>query len=157
MAILIFWNNRLNEFFRDTKLPGRPKCTCKYHFVRNFCPKFWQFFVRSFLSKILISAVYRGSNHSASSCKPSRRSKIDKLAEIASPSSIQRAASRIDLQMTPIGLPTKVKKVTKELFSAESCLSLQQDLDLSNSQTKILLQGIRLGCGSRLSAMTCPV
>ena len=88
------------------------------------------------------AAIYRGSNHSAACCISSRRSKLDRLAEIASPTSIQKAASRI-------GPAAKVKKVTKELFSAETFSGLQQNLDLSNSQTKVLLQGIRLGCNSR--------
>ena len=99
------------------------------------------------------SAIYRGSNHSAESCKISRRSKVDQLLGIASPTTIQRAASRnekeTDLKITPLGPPAKLKKVKKELFSVESCLGLQQDLGLSNTKTKILLQGIRSGSGSR--------
>ena len=37
----------------------------------------------------------------------------------------------------------------KELFSTADCFGLQQDLGLSNSQTKVLLRDIRLATGSR--------
>ena len=99
-------------------------------------------------------AIYRGSNHSIEACKrSSQRSKVSQLIKMASPTSIKRAALHnekdINLQITPLGPPTKVKKVTKELFSAESCAEFQQDLDLSNSKTKVLLQGMRAESGYR--------
>lgn len=97
--------------------------------------------------------IYRGSNHSVDACKRSRRSKVDHLLEITSPTTIQRAATRnkkeIDLQIIPLGPPAKLQKVKKELFSAETVSGMQQDLELSNKKTKILLQGIRVGSGSR--------
>ena len=38
--------------------------------------------------------------------------------------------------------------VKKELFSPDSCACSQQDLDLSNKQMKVLMQGIRGESGS---------
>ena len=44
---------------------------------------------------------------------------------------------------------TKEEEVKKALFSSADCASMQQDLGLSNSQTKILLHNIRLATGSQ--------
>ena len=71
--------------------------------------------------------------------------------EISSPTTLQRAASRdrdiAEVLVTPFRRLKKVVK--KELFSTVDCSGLQQDLGLSNSQTKFLLRDIRLATGSR--------
>lgn len=99
-----------------------------------------------------LSTIAKGSNHSASVCKHSKRSKVDKLIQISSPSSLQRAASRDqkNLQVTSLlGRTKKVEEVKKTLFSSADCSGIQQDLGISNSQTKTLLRDIRLATGSR--------
>ena len=73
--------------------------------------------------------------------------------EISSPTTLQRAASHdrviAEVPVTPFGRPKKVEGVKKEVFSIADCSGLQQDLGLSNSQTKVLLRDIRLATGSR--------
>ena len=97
------------------------------------------------------SIIAKGSNHSASLCKHSKRAKVDKLIQISSPSTLQRAASRDqqNYSVTPLGRPKKIEEVKKILFSSADCAGIQQDLGISNSQTKILLRDIRLASGSR--------
>ena len=52
------------------------------------------------------SIIAKGSNHSAAQCKYSKRTKITKLVEISSPTTLQRAASRdrdiSDCPVTPL-------------------------------------------------------
>ena len=73
--------------------------------------------------------------------------------EISSPTTLQHVASHdwdiAEVRVTPFGRPKKVEEVKKELFSTADCFGLQQDLGLSNSQTKVLLRDIRLATGSR--------
>ena len=40
------------------------------------------------------STIAKGSNHTAVQCKNSKRTKVEKLVNISSPSTLQRAASR---------------------------------------------------------------
>ena len=76
---------------------------------------------------------------------------------ISSPSTLQHAAwhdqKTSDSPITPLGRPKKKNKeeeeVRKALFSSADCAGMQQDLGLSNSQTKILLHDIRLATGSQ--------
>ena len=54
--------------------------------------------------------IYRGCNHSAVQCQQSRRSKVANIMEIMSPTSLQRATSRVnreisDVPVTPLGRP----------------------------------------------------
>ena len=69
------------------------------------------------------SIVVKGSNHSASLCKHSKRAKVDKLVHISSPSTLQRAASgdQQNYSFTPLGRPKKIEEVKKILFSSADC------------------------------------
>ena len=51
------------------------------------------------------SIIAKGSNHSASLCKHSKRAKVDKLIQISSPFTLQRAAShdQQNYSVTPLG------------------------------------------------------
>ena len=102
------------------------------------------------------STIAEGSNHTAVKCKNSKKTKVEKLVNISSPSTLQHAASRdrktSDCPVTPLDQPKKKKKeeeVKKDLFSSADCPGMQQDLGLSNSKTKILLRDIRLATESQ--------
>ena len=109
-----------------------------------------------------MAKIYRGSNHTAQSCKSSRRAKIDNMEEmVKSPISLERLASRTikkSLDSTLSTLGSKKMRVentecnTKRvLFSKEDVIGMQQDLQLSNKGTKILSRDIRIVFGSRKS------
>ena len=97
--------------------------------------------------------IYRGCNHSSEQCKRSRRTKIDGIVDITSPTSLQRAASRVNehLISTPLGRPRQVIDVRKELFSADDVYGIGQDLQLSDFGIKTLIRDIRLATGSKKS------
>ena len=141
----------LCRIYRETKMNGlsplqksRKKCK-QGRPVPNPAP--------NHLKKICsncFSIIAKGSNHSASLCKHSKRVKVDKLIQISSPSTLQRAASR-DQQnyfITLLGRPKQIEEVKKILFPSPDWAGIQQDLGISNSQTKILLCDIRLASGS---------
>ena len=80
----------------------------------------------------------------------SRRTKIINVGEITSPTTLQRAASRIEEEpVTPLGRPNNISEVKKELFSARDCAGIQQDLNLTQTKTKVLLRGVRCVGGSK--------
>ena len=95
--------------------------------------------------------LYRGCSHSSAQCS-SRRSKIDSIVDITSPSSLTRAASRVEhveVSATPLGRPKKIEEVRKELFTADDIYGIGQDLRLSSRGMKTLAQDIRIVTGSR--------
>ena len=93
------------------------------------------------------STITKGSIHTAPQCKNSKRTKVEKLVNISSPSTLQHAASRdrrtSDCPVTLLGPPKKEEEMKKVLFSSANCAVMQQDLGLSNSQPKIILRDIR--------------
>ena len=104
--------------------------------------------------------IYRGSTHSSSSCKFSRRAKIDNIEELVkSPSSLERLALRTIYKSSDTVLSTlgnKGKQVgqtipRKVLFNKEDMIGIQQDLQLSNKQVKVLAQDLRICTDSRKS------
>ena len=104
--------------------------------------------------------IYRGSTQSSSSCKFSRRAKIDNIKELVkSPSSLERLTSRTIYKSSDTVLSTfgnKRKQVgqtipRKVLFSKEDMTGIQQDLQLSNKQVKVLAQDLRICTDSRKS------
>ena len=102
--------------------------------------------------------IYKGSNHTEASCKNSRRSKVYNIeALVQSPTTLQRVASRVikDAAGTPLATlgpnEKKCEKATvrKEIFTSEHLFGMQQDLNLSNKQTIVLAQDLRLATGSK--------
>ena len=89
-----------------------------------------------------MAKIYRGSNHTAQSCKSSRRAKIDNIEEIVkSPISLERLASRTIMNSSDSTLCTlgpKKRKVDDDvtsatvtkrvLFSKEDVMGMQQDM-----------------------------
>ena len=109
-----------------------------------------------------MAKIYRGSNHTAQSCKSSRRAKIDNIEEmVKSPISLERLASRTIKKSSDSTLSTLGSKkmrventdsnTKRVLFSKEDVIGMQQDLQLSNKGTKILSRDIRIVTGSRKS------
>ena len=97
--------------------------------------------------------LYRGCNHSSEQCK-SRRNKVNLLVNITSPTSLNRAASRVngkETLPTPLGIPVRSDVAKRELFSASDICGIGQDLGLSDRQHKTLVCDIRLATGSRKS------
>ena len=97
--------------------------------------------------------LYRGCNHSSEQCK-SRRNKVDILVEMTSPTSLNRAASRVntqETQSTPLGRPARSDEAKRELFSASDICGMSQDLQLTGKKVKTLVSDIRLSTGSRKS------
>ena len=98
--------------------------------------------------------LYRGCNHSSEQCN-SRRNKVDLLVAMTSPTSLKRAASRVnaneEIQSTPLGRPKRVDDAKKKLFSASDLCGIGQDLQLSGKKMKTLVSDIRLATGSRKS------
>ena len=91
-----------------------------------------------------MAKIYRGSNHTAQSCKSSRRAKIDNIDEMVKIAiSLERLASR-----TIKKSDSNTKRV---LFSKEDVIGMQQDLQLSNKGTKILSRDKRIVTWSRKS------
>lgn len=95
----------------------------------------------------------RNGNHTEASCKNSRRSKVYNIeALVQSPTTMQRVASRIikDAGSTPLATlgpnEKSIEKATvrKEIFSSEHLFGMQPDLNLSNKQTIVLAQDMRL-------------
>ena len=98
--------------------------------------------------------LYSGCSHSMEQCRYSRRTKVDSIIGMTSPSTLQRAASRInqedDAVAITLGRPKKTKEeVRKELFTSDDLYGMKQDLQLSNAHTKVLAQGIRSAANSR--------
>ena len=105
------------------------------------------------ISSNCFSTITKGSNRTALQVKNSERTKVEKLVNISSPSTLQRAAScerqTSDYPVAPLGRPKKKQEeLKKALFLSTDCKSKQQDLGFSNSQTNILFRDIRLGSGS---------
>ena len=109
-----------------------------------------------------LAKIYRGSNHTAQSCKSSRRAKIDNIEEmVKSPINLERLASRPINKSSDSTLSTLASKkmrventdsnTKRALFSKEDVIGMQQDLRLSNKGTKILSRDIRIVTGSRKS------
>ena len=100
------------------------------------------------------SKVYQGGSHSTEVCQRSaQRIKVDNIIQLASPKTLQKAASRVSDQTstTPTGRPHSASVTKKNLFSSADMCAMQQDLQLSNTQTKTLARNIRLATGSRSS------
>ena len=81
------------------------------------------------LSKFAVNCFtkfYKGCNHSAESCKSSRRSKVVNVENMVSPTTLQRASLRIDKDppsesVGVLGRPKKFKaEVKEELFIAKT-------------------------------------
>ena len=107
--------------------------------------------------------IYRGINHSVTSCKFSRRDKVYNVENLVkSPVTLQRIASRVvrDSAVTPLStLGPRERTVSstkpKELsFTSEDLCGIQLDLQLSNTQTKVLAQDIRMISHSRKAVET---
>ena len=83
------------------------------------------------------STIAKGSNPTAVQCENSKRTKVEKLVNISSLSTLQRSTSRdqktSDCPVTPFGKPKKKEEVQKALHSSGDCAGMQQDLGLSNS------------------------
>ena len=103
--------------------------------------------------------IYQGSNHSASKCRYSRRDKVSHVEKLVStPTTLQRVASRIvkrhsDTPLATLG-PNKRRIIEtprkhEPIFNSEQVLGMQTDLGLSNTQTRILAQDLRMATGSR--------
>ena len=92
--------------------------------------------------------LYRGCSHSSAQCS-SRRNKIDSIIDLSSPTSIARAASRIDVSPMPLGRPKGIEQVRKELFTVDDIYRMGQNLNLSSRGIKTLAQDIRIATGSR--------
>ena len=95
--------------------------------------------------------LYRGCSHSSFQCY-SRRSKVNNIVDIASPSSLARAASRVDHveeSGNPLGRPKNSEEVRKELFTANDIYGIGKDLQLSSLGMKTLAQDIGVATGSR--------
>ena len=109
-----------------------------------------------------MAKIYRGSNHTAQSCRSSRQAKIDNIEEmVKSPISLERLASRTIRKSSDSTLSTLGSKklrventdsnTKRVLFSKEDVIGMQQDLRLSNKGTKFLSRDIRIVTGSRKS------
>ena len=138
------------EYTRSLKKKkGRTKTTTpvKYHKICGNC----------------FHEIYQGSNQSAEKCRYSRRDKVRQVEEILeSPTTLQRVTARVlkrqsDTPLATLG-PNKKKvcesSIAKPQFESDQLLGIQTDLGLSNSQTRILAQDIRLVTGSRKSIQT---
>ena len=66
------------------------------------------------ISSNCFSTVTKGPNHTAVQVKNSKRTKVEKLVNISTPSTLQCAASRdrqtFDYPVTPLGRPIKKRK-----------------------------------------------
>ena len=108
------------------------------------------------------ASIYRGSNHSASACKHSRRSKVYNVENLVqSPVTLERVASRVIKQSSETPLSTlgpKEKQLVvntqprKELFTAGDLCGIQQDLQLSDTRVRTLAQDIRIAIAPGLRA-----
>ena len=99
--------------------------------------------------------IYRGSYHTASTCKKSRRSNVYNIeAAVQSLTNLGGVASRVTKDAAATLLATlgpnekKCEKVS-EIFSSEYLFGIQQDLNLRNKQTIVLAQDLRLVTVSR--------
>ena len=106
-----------------------------------------------------LTKLYRGCNHSKSDCS-SRRQKVYNVNELVnSPVTVQRVASKViesadGESIATLGpyrketvLPTPKKP--RVLFSATDLSHIQKNHSLSNHQTLLLAEDIRLASGSR--------
>ena len=101
--------------------------------------------------------IYQGSNHSVSKCRSSRRNKVSYVQELlSSPTTLQRVASRVienhaDTPLSTLGPKWKLIRTSAEAstsFTSEQLFGFQSDLGLSNRQTRLLAQDLRVAAGS---------
>ena len=95
--------------------------------------------------------IYRGCNHSQTDCA-SKRKKVENLKTlVSSPTTERRIGDSSDASSTvPLGRPKiKEAEARKQLFSTDDISCIQKDLSLSNRQTFVLAQDLRLAAGSK--------
>ena len=102
--------------------------------------------------------IYQGSNHSESKCRNSRRNKVSHVEElVSSPTTLQRVTSRDiknldDTRLSTLGPKRKLIRTSAEStmnFNSVQLFRVQTDLGLSNTQTRVLAQDLRVVTGSR--------
>ena len=103
--------------------------------------------------------IYQRSNHSVSKCLSSRRqNKVSHVEElVSSPTILERLASCViknhtDTPLSTLGPKKKSIRTSAEAstsFTSEQLFGFQVDLGLSNRQTRLLAQDLRMTTGSR--------
>ena len=102
--------------------------------------------------------IYQASNHSVPKCRSSWQNKVSHVEElVSSPTALQRMTSCVikNHANTPLWTLGSKKKLIRTLakastsFTSKQLFGFQANLGLSNRQTRLLLQDLRVATGSR--------